>query len=144
VIGLALKLLFGNQNNLPASKTIGHIYACVDSGNLFLDFINNLGVLSRFRVNADKADKLRYTDANEQEQELLPQDIATKTEVAARVASAQGVEQSGKLMGVDANGNVVPVSMTEVGLSLTWGALAGQSPAAPAAEEDEDEEETGT
>lgn len=87
------------------------------------------------RINADKADRLRYTDTNNVEQELLPEDIATKTELSAKVATAQGVAQYGKLLAVNASGNVVPTDVADLGGALTWGALAGQSAATPAQSE---------
>lgn len=123
---MAFRFLIGKEENLPSNKTFGHMYGCNDSGNFFFDFIDSLGIVKRMRVNADKADRLRYTDENETEQELLPEDIATKDDLSTRVATAQGSVNYGKILGVDDEGNVAPMEVSALGGALTWGALAGQ------------------
>lgn len=115
---------YGEEANLPVSKSEGHLYGCTDSGNAFFDFISSLGTLVRMKLCADKADKLRYEE-NGVEVELLPTEIATKTEMAEKVSQEQGVTNYGKVLGVDATGIVKPLDLNAVGGLLTWGALKG-------------------
>lgn len=122
---MPFKFLIGKEENLPERKALGHVYACSDTGNLFFDFISSLGKISRMRVNADKADKLRYMD-NNTEHELLPEDIATKEDIDTRVALMQGYNHFGEILGIDANGNVAPMNLSGLRGTLTWGALVNK------------------
>ena len=123
---LAFKFSLGQESNLPNDKVAGHLYGCTDTGNIFFEFVTQLGALARMKMNADKADRLRYTDENQTEQELLPEDIATKDELSTKVATAQGSGNYGKILGVDSDGNVSPMEVSALKGALTWGALAGQ------------------
>lgn len=79
---MAFKILFGNEVNLPNEMVAGHLYCCTDSGNAFFDYPVAGGTAARKQISAEAALKLLYNNG-EGVVELLPEDIATKDDVAA-------------------------------------------------------------
>ena len=54
------KICRGLEANLPAMKNNGAIYFCKDTSNLYIDYLNENGELTRSKVAAGLADKLHY------------------------------------------------------------------------------------
>lgn len=59
------KILRGNESDLPMEVSDGTAYFCTDSGNLYIDYSDSAGGISRKQVNAGCADKIRYVDGEE-------------------------------------------------------------------------------
>lgn len=55
----------GNISNLPSQLMDGAAYFCVDTGELYIDYIDESGILYRKQINANKS------------KELIGYDIAT-------------------------------------------------------------------
>lgn len=53
-------------------------------------------------------------------------DEVIRSLISERVLIAQGIEYAGKVLGIDTDGRVTPVSAFTVGTSITWGNLKNQ------------------
>lgn len=58
------KVYRGNETNLPTSMNDGWAYFCTDTGNFYIDWTSESGLI-RTQVNANCANNLRYLDGNE-------------------------------------------------------------------------------
>lgn len=48
----------GNSSTLPATKTDGWAYFCTDTGEFFIDYVDEQGNLNRKQINAEEARKI--------------------------------------------------------------------------------------
>lgn len=95
------KILRGPSSRISMDTTPfhdGYAYLTPDDGGFYIDAEYN-GEQKRIRINDDEEVKNLIDD---------------------KVSIAQGTEDAGKYMGVDASGNVAPIA-------FTWGALLGSS-----------------
>ena len=71
------KICKGAETNLPQTLTNGYCYFCTDTANFYIDYADPYGALTRSKISAKYADKLRYTeDGNFVE--IEPTDVLTK------------------------------------------------------------------
>lgn len=72
-----MKHLLGGEANLPQQELHdGYIYFCHDTKNMWIDHLDETGVLVRSKVSSEYADKLRYIKDGETV-EIVPENIAT-------------------------------------------------------------------
>lgn len=72
-----MKHLLGGEDNLSKQELHdGYIYFCHDTKNMWIDHLDEAGVLVRSRVSSEYADKLRYVKDGEIV-EIIPENIAT-------------------------------------------------------------------
>lgn len=76
------KLMRGWEADIPSTMVDGVAYFCKDTGNYYIDHLNEAGTLTRSKISAKYADKLRYVDGSETV-EISPSDILTKTNTTA-------------------------------------------------------------
>lgn len=120
------KVYRGNEENLPTKLTDGYAYFCADTGNFFIDYSVEGGKLYRKQLNAASASALHY-EADGAMVEVDPATVALKEEVAQMVSIDQGVTEANKILRVGADGKLSPVTMSEIGATLTWGNLVGEN-----------------
>lgn len=77
-----MKFQRGFEANLPSTMTDGVVYFCKDTGNWYVDHLNESGNLTRSKISAKYADKLRYVEGSDTI-EISPTDILTKTNTTA-------------------------------------------------------------
>lgn len=104
------KILRGKEANLPSIITDGNIYFCKDTKNYYIDYILD-GTLTRSKIAAGYADKLRYTEGSTTV-EIDPSTILTDsnyaTKIGAATASKAGLMSAAdksKFDGIDTNAN---------------------------------------
>lgn len=93
------KICKGAETNLPQTLTNGYCYFCTDTTNFYIDYTDTYGALTRSKISAKYADKLRYTeDGNFVE--IEPTDVLTKNnyEIAIGVAAT---DKNGLMSSVD-------------------------------------------
>ena len=92
------KILRGNSSRISTDVTPFHdgwCYYTSDDGGFYIDSEEEDGSQKRTRINPEG------------------------------IASNQGTENAGKVLGVDENGDVVPVASVSAGSILKWGDLNG-------------------
>lgn len=104
------KILRGKETTLPSTITDGYIYFCKDTKNYYIDYILD-GTLTRSKIAAGYADKLRYTEGSTTV-EIDPSTILTDsnyaTKIGAATASKTGLmsaSDKSKLDGIASNAN---------------------------------------
>lgn len=104
------KILRGKETTLPSTITDGYIYFCKDTKNYYIDYILD-GTLTRSKIAAGYADKLRYTK-DSTTVEIDPSTILTDsnyaTKIGAATASKTGLmsaSDKSKLDGIASNAN---------------------------------------
>lgn len=74
---IIMKHLLGGEKNLAQQELHdGYIYFCHDTKNMWIDHLDENGVLVRSKVSSEYADKLRYIKDGETV-EIVPENIAT-------------------------------------------------------------------
>lgn len=92
------KICKGAETNLPQTLTNGYCYFCTDTTNFYIDYTDTYGALTRSKISAKYADKLRYTeDGNFVE--IEPTDVLTKnnyeTAIGVAATDKNGLMSSG-------------------------------------------------
>ena len=105
----------GLEASLPATFTDGAVYFCKDTGNFFIDFINVEGNLTRSKISAEYAEKLRYVN-NGKSVELDPNTIITSDNYLTQIGTASttqaglmSAEDKKKLDGISENASKVEI-----------------------------------
>ena len=80
------KILRGKEATLPSTITDGYIYFCKDTKNYYIDYILD-GTLTRSKIAAGYADKLRYTK-DSTTVEIEPSTILTDSNYATKIGAA--------------------------------------------------------
>ena len=104
------KILRGKEATLPSTITDGYIYFCKDTKNYYIDYILD-GTLTRSKIAAGYADKLRYTK-DSTTVEIEPSTILTDSNYATKIGAAtesktglMSAVDKDKLDGIDTNAN---------------------------------------
>ncbi len=105
----------GLEASLPTTFTDGAVYFCKDTGNFFIDFVNAEGNLTRSKISAEYAEKLRYVN-NGKSVELDPNTIITSDNYLTQIGTASttqaglmSAEDKKKLDGIAENASKVEV-----------------------------------
>ena len=92
------KICKGAETNLPQTLTNGYCYFCTDTTNFYIDYTDTYGALTRSKISAKYADKLRYTK-NGNFVEIEPTDVLTKnnyeTAIGVAATDKNGLMSSG-------------------------------------------------
>ena len=59
------KVYRGTEVNLPKTITDGSLYFCIDTGSIYIDFLNSNNEVVRTKISAEYAEKLRYIQDGE-------------------------------------------------------------------------------
>lgn len=104
------KILRGKETTLPSTITDGYIYFCKDTKNYYIDYILD-GTLTRSKIAAGYADKLRYTKGSTTV-EIEPSTILTDSNYATKIGAAtesktglMSAADKDKLDGIATNAN---------------------------------------
>lgn len=104
------KILRGKETTLPSTITDGYIYFCKDTKNYYIDYILD-GTLTRSKIAAGYADKLRYTKGSTTV-EIDPSTILTDSNYATKIGVAtesktglMSADDKTKLDGIATNAN---------------------------------------
>ena len=104
------KILRGKEATLPSTITDGYIYFCKDTKNYYIDYILD-GTLTRSKIAAGYADKLRYTK-DSTTVEIEPSTILTDSNYATKIGAAtesktglMSAADKDKLDGIATNAN---------------------------------------
>ena len=81
---MLFKILRGNEANLPQTLTDGYCYFLKDKHDFYCDFTDDNGNLTRAKLSAEYAEKLRYIEDGATV-EIDPTDISTKTYVNSQI-----------------------------------------------------------
>lgn len=84
---MLFKILQGNELNLPSTLTDGYCYFLKDKHYFYVDHKDSSNNLVRSKLSAEYADKLRYIN-DDTMVEISPEDLALKSEVAAKADKA--------------------------------------------------------
>ena len=95
------KICKGAETNLPQTLTNGYCYFCTDTANFYIDYEDPYGALTRSKISAKYADKLRYTeDGNFVE--IEPADVLTKNNYEAAIGVV-ATDKNGLMSSADKN-----------------------------------------
>ena len=93
------KICKGAETNLPQTLTNGYCYFCTDTTNFYIDYTDTYGALTRSKISAKYADKLRYTeDGNFVE--IEPTDVLTKNNYETAIGVA-ATDKNGLMSSAD-------------------------------------------
>lgn len=93
------KVCKGAETNLPQTLTNGYCYFCTDTTNFYIDYTDTYGALTRSKISAKYADKLRYTeDGNFVE--IEPTDVLTKNNYETAIGVA-ATDKNGLMSSAD-------------------------------------------
>lgn len=93
------KICKGAETNLPQTLTNGYCYFCTDTTNFYIDYTDTYGALTRSKISAKYADKLRYTeDGNFVE--IEPTDVLTKNNYETAIGVA-ATDKNGLMSALD-------------------------------------------
>ena len=93
------KICKGAETNLPQTLTNGYCYFCTDTANFYIDYTDTYGALTRSKISAKYADKLRYTeDGNFVE--IEPTDVLTKNNYETAIGVA-ATDKNGLMSSAD-------------------------------------------
>lgn len=93
------KICKGAETNLPQTLTNGYCYFCTDTTNFYIDYTDTYGALTRSKISAKYADKLRYTE-NGNFVEIEPTDVLTKNNYETAIGIA-ATDKNGLMSSAD-------------------------------------------